>query len=70
MKFHQKNTECKNPRCPDCLIVALNGVVRVLGNLRTSFAIDYSRMSFSHSEILELQLDRAKKQIAKAEGQD
>ena len=68
MKFHQKNTECINPRCPDCLIVALNGVVRVLGNLRTSFAIDYSRMSLSEGRILYLQLERAKKTLANAEG--
>ena len=65
-----EHTACQCRRCQVCLIVALSGVVRVVDNLRTSFAIDYSRMSLSEGRILYLQLERAKKTLAKAEGSE
>ena len=61
-------SECKKPGCSICMSASLHGLVRALENLKLWDCIDYSRMSFSHSDILELQLNRAKKLLAKAEG--
>jgi len=52
---------------PD-LVLALHGMVHAVEILRKAKAINYNHLLFAESDILELQLKRAKKLIDKAEG--
>ena len=63
----RKDKESLGELAPD-LVLALHGMVHAVEILRKAKAINYNHLLFAESDILELQLKRAKKLIDKAEG--